>query len=446
MTLTNMVATTEAVDALYSAVDALHDAIGEVAENTALDTFEIADNLPTVAAALADVGWSLAAAQKWTPDLLPALSSREVALLESQARSVTDPWDALTGLDVPRMVDDAWQEVRRALIEHADLAREMPARGGQRPTGSGSKPKWLIRDMLAARKRHLLAGTHGSAKTTLWMSMLAASLKGTALLGRDVPPLRWLVISGEQTADEMEELFRAHGLTDEHLESVHWTTREAGVSLGTDTWNAWFAREADVFRPDVIVLDTVGMVCQDVAVRDNDAVRRLFRDVLTPVVDRHDAALLALTHMRKGGGRGDEGVLGAQDWTAQSDQVVTVGPTGPLKITKNDDGTLTTSRPFAMRRTKTRVIADTAPEHYVVAGAVDADGTTTALSVDHPLVAPTTVERIVAALDAPLGRGALADAVKLHGTGTKFREALALATDSGLITKNDDNLYERVTA
>ncbi len=441
-----IVARTDAVDDLYEGVTAILEALNVVEDDADLETFDLyGPDAALLVAGLADSGWDLASTRRWLPDLLPIGTRRSDALLEAAAKSVRDPWVTLA--DTPRPLADAFDLLRSALVEHADLlAAGIPARGGNRPSGSKSKPKWLVQGFLAARKRHLLAGTHGSAKTTLWAAMLAASLKGEPLLGREVPPLRWLVISGEQTADELEELFRAYGLTDSQLENVHWTTRDQGVALGTERWNAWLRREAQSFKPDVIVLDTVGMVCADVAVRDNDAVRRLFRDVLTPLVDEHDAALLALTHMRKSGGRGDEGVLGAQDWTAQSDQVITVGPTGPLKITDNGDGTLDTSRPFALRRTKTRVIADNVPEHYEVRGKVDMDGATVALVVDHPKVEPTTVERIVAALEAPLGRGALADALDLNATGSKFRDGLAEALDSSVIVKNDDNLYERVAA
>jgi len=275
--------------------------------------------------------------------------------------------------------------------------------------------------------------------------MLAASIKRETFLGRDTVPLRWFVLSGEQTAEELEELFRAHGLTDEHLESVHWTTRESGIALGEPRSNAWLSREVDAFNPDVIVLDTVGMVCSDVAIRQNDAVRKLYREVLTPLVDRHNASLLVLTHMRKGGGRGDEGIIGAVDWTNQADQVMTVAPVGALSITKNDDGTLTTQRPFALKRHKGRVIADGAPEHYEVHGHVDAYGATDELSMQHPAVEVPVLERLLAALDAPLGRGALAKALDLDPTGSKFRKTLDEALGSSAIVKASDGLYERVT-
>lgn len=106
-------------------------------------------------------------------------------------------------------------------------------------------------------------------------------------------------------------------------------------------------------------------------------------------------------------------------------------------------GGLETRREFALRRTKTsRVISDPTPEHYTVAGHVDSDGYTDVLSVSAPVTEPTTVERLIATLDgARLGRSAVAKALDLNATGTKFRDALAEAVDGGLIVKGDDGLY-----
>lgn len=123
-------------------------------------------------------------------------------------------------------------------------------------------------DFLARERRHLWAGAHGSAKTTMWAAMLAASLSGTQFLGRDVPSLQWLVVSGEQTARELTDTFDALKIAPRGLaDQVHWTPREAGVKLGEPVWDAWLAREVENHQPDVMVLDTVGMVVSDVAVR-----------------------------------------------------------------------------------------------------------------------------------------------------------------------------------
>lgn len=390
-------------------------------------------------------GWAGPPALHVAGAMLDGWDAQDSALASGRMDRVEDPAGQLLDAAYDRReAADALKALRKVLDEHRDDAYGLPTgtmlSGPPRPRRS----PWLVRDWLVADRVQLVGGARGASKTTLEVALIAASIKGEQFMGQDVPALRWFFISGEQTAAELEDLFAQQEIsTDDLRDRAYVVGREARVSLGEDRWNAWLAREVDAFKPDVLVIDSVSMVCTGVDAMNYDSVRSLFHAVLHPLRDRHGLTVWLAHHLRKGGGGNVEDIFGSSMWANEADFAMNVVAHG--RRVKNDDGTLT-QRCSATRTKTSRVVADEAPTFYEIVGTLREDGTTDTLTVRLPVAAPTPVEQIVAALAQPLGTGALAESVGMHRTGDKFRNALAEAVESGQIAKNDDNLYERVTA
>ena len=116
--------------------------------------------------------------------------------------------------------------------------------------------------------------------------------------------------------DDLTARWKALGITNDHWTDIHLTTRERNVRLGDPEWDSWLAREVEAFAPDVLVIDTVARCCAGIDSNSADAVAALYGNVLVPLVDRHDLALLFTAHHRKSGGRAgtDDAVNGSVQW------------------------------------------------------------------------------------------------------------------------------------
>jgi hypothetical protein len=117
----------------------------------------------------------------------------------------------------------------------------------------------------------MLSGPAHAMKTGLREAMMSASLVGRPFLGREVPPLRWMILDGENSQDDRTARWKALGLRQEHWPSIHLTTRETSVRLGEPEWDDWLRRAVEDFKPDVLVIDTIVRVCSGVATRDESA-------------------------------------------------------------------------------------------------------------------------------------------------------------------------------
>lgn len=426
----------------------LEDNASEAAQGLGIDdSTQRPRTFAVMVAALAAEGWTGRAAAELLGTAMDGYEAAELAKARRAAESISNPWAAWA--DTPRDASEAAGVLRRLLRQHAPTAASMPAPGGVTLDldAPPAPPRWLVPDFIVRGKTHMLHGPTHALKSGLIAAMLTASLTGRPFLGRKVEPLRWLIIDGENSREDLTDRLRALGLRSEHLPNLHLTTREAGVRLGDDDWNEWLRREADAFRPDVIVLDTVARTCAGVDSMNADSVVALYANVLAPLVDRHDCALLYTAHDRKSGGRAgtDDAANGSVQWAGQAEQTLTVTTTGALELTPQPDGTTTTRRKFSLRRPKGRTLTGQAPEHFEVHGRLAANGALVAFELVQPGAEPSTVERLLAELDTPLGTGALAKALGLNRTGDKLRKAIAEAIDGGLIVKND-GLYERVAA
>jgi hypothetical protein len=357
----------------------------------------------------------------------------ELARIERAAEEISgDPWHWLR----ERSRDGSVDVLRNVLRDNR------PA-GSVEPTAlnldaAPAPPDWIVEGLLAKRKRLMISGDQSTSKSTMVAAIIAAGLNGGTFLGRPVNARRFLLIDGEQDAEQIIEKWRPLGVRPEHLENVRVYGRGSGAKLlGTPEGNAWIAEVVESFRPDVIFLDTTGSTTS-VKGLDNDAVAMLYRETLNPLIDRTGAALAYTHHERKSGGSGDrsDAALGARQWSNQADYHATLATAGRYTERPLEGEAVETRRAFVMRRPKVRGGAEDQPIRFEVRGVKDRpEGSTLNLRVTLPEREFSDAEAIAAACDGVTSRKALAEAVAWggDGTGKRFVKALDDALDAKLI-------------
>jgi hypothetical protein len=386
-------------------------------------------------------------------------TNAELAAAERAAASITYPWQAWDEIEVSaRPRDDELAELheaqeaakllRRLLRANAPIDPAMPAPGGEKLSlnGKPTPPRWVCPGFAARGHVTMGSAAWGSAKSLLREEMMACSLLGRPFLGRSMPKLRFMVIDGENSREDVETRWRALGLSDDHLANVHFTGRQKGVKLGRADWNKWLEDEIEAFHPDALIIDSVMRCC--LPGLTNEEVTALFDELFVPLADKYDLAVIFTHHHRKAGAKGNlaDAALGAMQFSGQADLTFTVATTKKLTITPRADGGFDTLSKFVLHFPKSgrgALLTEDKPEYFEVRGVIDADGALQHLRLDHPKGEPTLDERILAELTQPLGRGALADCLGIHQTGSPFRTALARLAENSEIVKNDDGLYAR---
>ena len=355
----------------------------------------------------------------------------EWAAIERKAGKVADPWRWLT----ERTSAGHAAVLKRVLSENAPASNVEPTELDL--DAPPKAPEWIVEGILAKRKRLMISGDQSASKSTVVGAIVAAGLSGGTFLGQPVNARRFLVIDGEQDAEQIVEKWRPLGVRNEHLANLKLFGRGSGKLLGTPEGNAWIAEVVDEFRPDVIVLDTTGATA---AVKgfDNDDVAALYRETLNPLIDRTGAALLYTHHERKSGGGGDRSAaaLGARQWSNQADYHVTLATAGTYAETPLKGGHVATRRAFVMRRPKVRNGAEDRPTPFEVRGEKDCpEGATLKLEIVTPKREFTDTEQLAAACDAEITRKGLAARLEWggDGTGKRFVNALDDAQGAKLI-------------
>jgi AAA domain len=230
-----------------------------------------------------------------------------------------------------------------------------PLQGETMNLSAGVKaPRWLVPGILARGKVHMLSGSWGSSKTLFRESAMAASLLGKPFLGRDVEPLRWMILDGENSKEDVEARWLALGLSDELISKhVHFTGRETRLKLGTPDGDRRFSDAAERFNPDVIWVDSV-MRCCATTISNEDATR-LVDETFAPLAEDHNAAVAFSHHHTKSSGNrstSSNAALGGTQFTGQPDLTMTLAKTQPLTMTPQPDGTTLTESRFAFRPCK----------------------------------------------------------------------------------------------
>ena len=403
------------------------------------------DRLPVIVSCLDRLGiYDKAAHQELCRVIEDGFTGDELSTAKQKAANIDNPWDAWreSSLEAQGHMQ-AW----RAGLEHdRPTDSTLPATGGTKFSLDAPQkpPTWLVENLLAAGRVQMTSGAPGAFKSGLHEAVMAASLLGRPFLGRRVPVMRWLVIDAENHLDDIAARWKALGLKDEHWSSIHLTDQSAAVELGEPRWNQWLAREVEVFKPDVIVIDSAMSCCK--LGLGNPEILELYRGTLKPLA-ANGAAVWFSHHHRKAGGPGSSAALGGMSWEGQADLTYTSTRTKRLTRELQADGTTRTESRFALRYPKSgrgAFLTQDGVEYFEVRGVIEPDGSYRSLRVEHPKAEISLEERFLAALaEGPLGRKVLADKLQVNQTGSPFRAAIDTLTERGEVAKSADGLYER---
>lgn len=431
------------MDSSIAALKDLEDAADDVCVEISEGVEHIAKRkvLAFVLAALRTQGWTGPAAKQLAGHVVDGYEAADLTAATRNASKIAEPWPQLKSwAEDPSVVD-----LFRTLLRQSASTTNAPGSSQFDLDSDNEGARWIVPDLLERGFIHAVSGDTGASKSIWRDAITAAGLRGEAFLGRTVDASRFMVIDGENPPPVVKARWKALGINNEHWPRLHFTDRKKGVLLGQPEWDEWLRHEVESFRPDVIFIDSVAKCC-DVALLDNDSVIALYRDVLVPLVEQADCALVLTTHERKGrsGGSGDRSqeAMGARQWIDQADAHITLAPTGKFEQTPTGDEFLT-RRPFAMRTPKHRWAGEDRAEHYVITGRMRSDRTPTEMVLEHPKAEPTNDEKLVAACgEDRLGRSELATRAGMNATGTAFRTALAKVIEDGRLVQGEDGLYE----
>jgi len=394
-----------------------------------------------MAAALASEGWQDRAADEVLANAMDGYEAVELTRAKRAAASMTAPWSAWA--DASPESANAAKTLRRLLRQNSPSEPSLPTDGTRFDFDTPAPPvPWLVPNLLVRGSTHMLHGAVHTFKTGFWDAAMLASLTGRPFLGQAVAPLRWLRVDAENPARLIQSRWAALGFQNAHWESIRLHDRSVQVRLAENQWQEWMREQIEDFHPDVLVLDTVARIWFGIDSNDPAEVVAIY-EYLQALCDEYGVAVALNAHDRKSGGRGDEAAFGSVQWAGQADQTLTIANTRKIMISPRADGMTDTLSRFSVRLPKGRDVVDSAPLHGEVRGVLDASGTLVSMSVASPKDEVTLTEKIIAALDSPLGTGELAKVLDLNRTGDKFRSALAEATEAGQIVRNADGLYAR---
>lgn len=418
--------------------------------------------LAAFVAAFAAEGWSGDAGRDAIGYAVDGYDPEAMVHAARAAADIGSPWSSWAHCSDPKGDLAAHAEVLRRLLRQHRPATAVTAslESAVLPWGGTNAPDWLVPGTVVRGRVHVLHGPQHAAKTTLRDAMLAASLTGVPFLGREVRPLRWMIVDGENYDRDVLTRWAALGITEDLVaEYVHLTARGSKLTnLADAEVRERTERVAESFAPDVIVVDTIARCFRGLDANSQDAVAAVFDNLLAPLADDHGAAVLASGHDGKRGGRGAGAMLGSVQWGGQADQTMQVAfapgfKEGKIERTPRPDGLTDTRTAFVLTREKGRVTWDQTPEAFAVVGVTEGPPGAEVLHElrvvpgDGKPATPTTAAKahpldgeIVAALaDGPLARSDLAVAVgKRDDTGRAFRDALKRVIAAGQVVQSDD--------
>lgn len=319
-------------------------------------------------------------------------------------------------------LEKSWSEPnrppRRAEPEKFDLDSPLPP------------INWLIWWLLARGEVGIVSADTGMGKSLLLAALIAAILRGTDWVGREVRAVRVLVIDEENPLRTILARLKALGIANDQLGNLHYCVSQ-GIRVGDPGWEEWLSGELSEWKPDLVLIDTIATATAIEDLNDGSVVADGMQKIRRLAV-RHDCGVLLAGHHRKGGESGGQALMGSRHLAAQVDlhAVLTWPKYGPPREREeHDTGEVVARTLLDMSVEKLRAGFPPPPERIVIESkTVDEDlvslevrseGSIT--TADPPSVALETA--IIAALEAsgPLGASDLARACDVDPGGSLDR-------------------------
>lgn len=194
-------------------------------------------------------------------------------------------------------------------------------------------PQWLVDGLLERGTVNLLVADSGAGKSFICSDIVARMLRRERWIGREMTGDRVMVIDNENHPRLVKTRLHSLGMTNSQRDNLRYFCR-LGVQLGAGSWFDRVMSEIEDFKPDLVILDTVGS-CTVAVGNDGDSVMRLYATVLRPIAGQ-ERSVLMLHHERKSQPNqprdSRNAVLGSVHWRTQADAMFSLERKSEVKI------------------------------------------------------------------------------------------------------------------
>lgn len=310
------------------------------------------------------------------------------------------------------------------------------------------RPAYYVDGLIREGTSTVLAGDSGLAKSTLAQALAIAGVQGGRWLGMRVVRGPVLYLHGEDPLDATADTLRALGLGADDEDLHYW---RGPLVLSNREARRAVEAEIEEIAAKLVVIDSATML-SGVDPLDNAGAAGFMGWVASL-----NATTLTLHHEAKGGAsedgqprsaaRAKRAVLGAMQWTAQCDLLISLEPDRPLHTrSESADGEVIDEwRVRAQLPKQRRFGAGGRPLRIVKWSRSRAD---VLIEMEMRCEAdvspagparPHTRERLLEALrDGPKTRAELADACGLKRTSGGFKASVRNLREQGLVGELDD--------
>lgn len=233
---------------------------------------------------------------------------------------------------------------------------------------------WIVRGLIERKTVNICSGDTGAAKSIHWQDATVCLVHGDEWLGRETEKSRVLYIDEENPERIVHARLAALGMRNDDHERFRYYRRK-GIRVGAGPENRsyvqWLQEECDEFGPDVVVIDTA-MAAIAVETLDNDSVVAIYTDVLRPLAEQHNLAVVILHHERKPGAQEKRNagmaMMGGRQWAGQADVHMTLTATSEYVESELPQGGVETHKEFQFSVAKGRDGHSERPERTTIKG------------------------------------------------------------------------------
>ncbi len=308
-------------------------------------------------------------------------------------------------------------------------------------------PVYHVAGLIREGTSTVLAGDSGTAKSTLAQALGIATVQGGRWLGQDVAQGPVLYLHGEEPLSATADNLRALGLRSTDTDLHYW---RGPLVLSAPEARTAVQEEMTKTGAVLVVFDSATML-SGVDPSDNRAAAGFMAwagslDATKLVVHHEGKAGTDDRGGRRSAARAKKAVLGAMQWTAQCDLLISLELDNPAHVRTEDDGAVIDEWRIRAQLPKERRFGAANAVRHITKWTRSREDALLAMEVRSESAAPSTRPnkpptklRIIDALQGgPLHRSELAVTVGLSGAGGTFKSAVADLLRDGEATTLDD--------